>query len=163
MSTPPATPQTIDAPERSARRRNKAQPPRPALSARHISPLTPPSAASRISTQSGISVSVCGSLPMGPSLAGSAGHVRTNVFPGNKKPGARAGFRCFTSASLGTHLYKNDYFLPPDSQPGNAFSTIHCNRRETHHDMRVIYRPGNLRQASGQANTHFRYGKPGID
>lgn len=25
--------------------------------------------------------------------------------------------------------------------------------------MRVIYRPGNLRQASGQARTHFRYGK----
>jgi hypothetical protein len=56
------TPQTMQAPDRSASLRNNAQPRAPSLSARHISPDTPPTRARTITNQIGISASACCSL-----------------------------------------------------------------------------------------------------
>jgi hypothetical protein len=58
------TPQTMQAPERRASRRSNAQPRAPSLSARHISPDTPPTKAKRITNHIGISASACCSFVM---------------------------------------------------------------------------------------------------
>ncbi|MNJ73605.1 hypothetical protein D3C77_704230 [compost metagenome] len=55
-------PQTMQAPDLSAIRRTNPQPRTPALSARHISPDTPPTKDSTITIQIGISINVCCSL-----------------------------------------------------------------------------------------------------
>jgi len=55
-------PQATQAPERNARRRINDQPRTPALSARHISPDTPPTSDKAITTQIGISANACCSL-----------------------------------------------------------------------------------------------------
>lgn len=41
-------------------------------------------------------------------------------------------FRGFALCSLGTHLYKNDYFLPPDSRRNKASRGMRCNTQMTH-------------------------------
>jgi hypothetical protein len=53
------TPHTMQAPDRSASRRSNAQPRAPSLSARHISPDTPPTNDRAITNQIGISASAC--------------------------------------------------------------------------------------------------------
>ncbi len=53
------TPQTMQAPDLSASLRNNAQPRAPSLSARHISPDTPPTKANTTTNQIGISASAC--------------------------------------------------------------------------------------------------------
>lgn len=53
------SPQTTQAPDRSSKRRTKDQPLTPALSARHASPEIPPTKDSRITIQTGISISAC--------------------------------------------------------------------------------------------------------
>src|SRR5450830_1103213 len=58
------TPQITQAPERNARRRNSAQPRAPSLSARHISPDTPPTRARTITSQIGMSANACCSFVM---------------------------------------------------------------------------------------------------
>jgi hypothetical protein len=60
------TPQTMQAPDRSASRRSRAQPRAPSLSARHISPDMPPTKASTITNQTGISANACCSLVITP-------------------------------------------------------------------------------------------------
>ncbi|MNJ65276.1 hypothetical protein D3C77_612800 [compost metagenome] len=57
-------PQTMQAPDRSAIRRTSDQPRAPALSARHISPDTPPTRDSTTTIQIGISINACCSLVM---------------------------------------------------------------------------------------------------
>lgn len=52
-------PHPMQAPDRSAKRRTKGQPRTPALSARHISPDTPPTSDSMISIHTGISTRAC--------------------------------------------------------------------------------------------------------
>jgi hypothetical protein len=58
------SPHPMQAPDRKANRRTKDQPRAPSLSARHISPDTPPIKDSAITSQIGISANACCSVVM---------------------------------------------------------------------------------------------------
>lgn len=99
-------PQTMQAPDLSAIRRTSPHPRTPALSARHISPDTPPTRDSTMTIQIGISINVCCSLVI--------------TFPKMQKPGAMAGFGvvCVTLATSAP--IEDGYFLQVDSGGSNT-------------------------------------------
>ena len=96
------TPHTTQAPDRRANRRTKAQPRAPSLSARHISPDTPPTRARTITNQIGISASACCSFVI------ALPHKRKN-------PAQWPGLVWWCVPLLAVAPIEDNYFLQVDS------------------------------------------------